>query len=345
MEYINKNPICNLFNQQIIQQIILNQPPSISPSKKINNSNKESMKYWQLFCYSNPNVSLVVKLDSKMKKTFLKEFTIPINNDELFSIQFQCNFIKMKFTNFAQFITNLPKKQHQQYEEKKKDHILYIYIVEGVKKEKCLYQSMNFYELIEGAKLFLHENNYTIFSKQLFIIQCNNHFMSIKQFFKIKFLKFYLYNNYGIDEIEDTMLVGSYLLFCLGIRIPRDIDFYSLGDLKMPSVMGNCGYEITYISNYDNKVRKYWERVIREEYYYLFGMKTNTLEEEVNKRYKRLEEMKSGKALADLVILMYLYRIKLKIELDTGGKDIEKVLRQRYFYFDRNKIMNYLKQK
>lgn len=313
------------------------------------------------YCASNKkNVSLVVlknKMIDKNEDVYHK-IEIKISKKQLEFIELQINFIRMSFDNFSSFLYENQQKFKNantgQFKETKKTINLNIYVVKNVKKmyKDVVFQSNHFYELVEGSKIFLNAPNYDIFEKQISYAYGIDYENTVRVFFRVRFLKFYLYKHYSLYDMEYYIVSGSYLLFCLGMRVSKDTDIYSLegpNNKMLDKKKMKCNYDIKHIKNRlfinINESSDYdiWNRIILypEDNYYVFGLKTNSINIEIYKRLGRFHYQKSKKSLSDLLILKYFLNEKLDdIDLRTVNK-FENLLFYRYSNFDTKKIINY----
>jgi hypothetical protein len=313
------------------------------------------------YCASNDkNVSLVVLKNKTIDKSedVYHKIDMKISKKQLEFIKLQINFMRMPFDNFCSFLYENQEKFKKadigQFKDTPKTIKLNIYVVKNVKKvyKGAVFQSEQFYELVEGAKIFLHAPNYDIFEKQLSYAYGIDYENTIRVFFRVRFLKFYLYKHYSLYDMEYYLVSGSYLLFCLGMRVSKDTDVYSLEgpDNKMlDKKKMKCNYDIKHIKNRlfinINERSDYdiWNRIILypEDNYYVFGLKTNSINIETYKRLGRFHYQKSKKSLSDLLIIKYFLNEKLDdIDLRTVNK-FENLLYYRYDKFDTKKIINY----
>ena len=264
----------------------------------------------------------------------------------------------MPFDNFCSFLYENQEKFRKadigQFKDTPKTMKLNIYVVKNVKKEYkgAVFQSNHFYELVEGAKIFLHAPNYDIFEKQLSYAYGIDYENTVRVFFRVRFLKFYLYKHYSLYDMEYYLVSGSYLLFCLGMRVSKDTDVYCLegpNNKMLDKREMKCNYDIKHIKNRlfinINESSDYdiWNKIILypEDNYYVFGLKTNSINIETYKRLGRFHYQKSKKSLSDLLIIKYFLNEKLDdIDLRTVNK-FENLLYYRYDKFDTKKIINY----
>ena len=351
MEYLmnklrNKN--CEIFiskNKQLIENVFTNTVPDIHPVKNINFF-EDNLTKWRYYCYSNQNTHLLVSLDKKLNGNHIFKYKIKVSDKQLDYIKLQLNFIKMGFNDFINYLfDNIEKFKSAnlgQFKNGIKNHWLEIGIGDG---NGNFFKSESFYELIESSKIFFTNNNWDIFEKQLSFAFGNEFDKTIRNFFKLKFLKFYLYQNYSLIDQEYILLSGSFLLFAMGFRSSRDIDIYSLEENG--NILNKRDFSCEFnVNNIRLKDRDYndWKKIIMnpKRYCFLFGFKTNILEIELLKRLGRITALDSHKALADFLVLKYFMGMKTKLSIE---KDLEKLLYHRYKDFDRIAIKRFFGQK
>jgi len=317
------------------------------------------------YCESHEkNVSLVVLKNKTVDKSedVYHKIEMKISKKQLEFIELQINFMRMPFDNFCSFLyenqEKFKKADLHQFKDTPKTIKLNIYVIKNAKKvyKGAVFQSTHFYELVEGAKIFLHAPNYDIFEKQLSYAYGIDYENTVRVFFRVRFLKFYLYKNYSLYDMEYYLVSGSYLLFCLGMRVSKDTDIYCLegpNNRLIDKREMKCNYDVKYIKNRlfinINESSDYdlWNRIILypEDNYYVFGLKTNSINIEVYKRLGRFHYQKSKKSLSDLLIIKYFLNEKLDdIDLRKVNK-FENLLFYRYNKFDTKKIINYFIEK
>jgi hypothetical protein len=202
---------------------------------------------------------------------------------------------------------------------------------------KYIYQSTDFYELVEGSKIFLNWNNYDFYEEQLLFCYGNDLNKSIQTFFRLKFLKFFIYKKYNLISDEFLMLGGSFYLFALGLRTSRDIDinvdkiYYNNNKIFNKDSLG-CKYDIKEINESNSKTLN------PNNYGIYYGFKGNLKDEEIKIRELRYDLLKSKKALGDLYILNYYFKNKIILK---SNDSIEKILFFRYKKFTK-KILDIL---
>ncbi len=327
------------------------------------------------YCESNyENVSLVVMKNNTVDKSedVYHKIEMKISKKQLEFIELQINFMRMPFDNFCSFLYENQDKFRKadigQFKDTPKTIKLNIYVLKNAKKvyKTAVFQSNHFYELVEGAKIFLHAPNYDIFEKQLSYVYGIDYENTVRVFFRVRFLKFYLYKNYSLYDMEYYIVSGSYLLFCLGMRVSKDTDIYCLegpNNRFIDKREMKCNYDVNYIKIKDNDYND-WNYICLypDDNYIIFGLKLNSINVEITKRYYRYYVKKSQKALTDLLLLKYYLGENIGIEksenekkltkLFTGinldvqlDKNIDHMLYFRYKDFNRKKIMNYYKNK
>ena len=347
-------------NEKILNDVINNKYPILQPMFKVNNKkdfltkikekfkNEYIKKYskkiinqsiktlsidYQMFffkyaCFCDPNIILTITLDKKIKnKKFI--FEIDINDKILLHLNLQIHFLRDTFDDFKDYVFSileeLGKHSYKRISEmdSNKNRKLYIYLdYDKMEGKDIIFQSNCFYELVEGAKIFLNNNNYKFMNEWSNTIYMYNLDETYKTFFYMRFLKFYWHFNYSLYIQENNILLGSYLLFCLGLRCPRDIDIYSL--LPIKSIP--CNYDIKTVP-VDDINYNFWQNIIvnPSNHNCIFGFKANILEIEIFRRKERYNTTNSRKTMTDLVVLSYLTNKKI----DTQ-QDIKKMLQFRY---------------
>jgi len=307
--------------------------------------------YWRYYCSSDKDCKLLVLLDEEIKKDFLFSFSIDISEKALKYIELQINFMKMEFDEFMEYLFNnadyYSKADLTPFGEHKKIGKLNIYVLKEKKKKykKEVFFSENFYELVEGSKIFLHYPNYYVFENQLSYVYGKQFDKTIKIFYRIRFLKEYLYKTYSLLELEYFLISGSFMLFAFGFRTSRDTDIYFLQNkfMKEPRKM-SCDYNTNIIYKKDEDYSD-WNFIFLfpQDYYLLFGLKTNSIVVEVSKRNGRYNLTKSHKALADLIMVKYYLGENTNIDLNKE-KELNRLLHFRYKNFEINKIKNHFKK-
>jgi len=359
MEYLlnsvrNKRGCENFLSQnhQLIQDVFNNNVPEIYPAINISEIINVSNEYtkWRYYCYSNPKLFLSVSLDKKLKGEYLFKYEIDVSDKQLEYIELQINFFRMGFNDFKNYIIKNKEKYKSvklvPFKNSEKNHKLEIGI--GEESNGNFFKSTNFYELIESSKIFFNPKNWDIFEKQLSFSFGNETQKIIRNFFKLKFLKFYLYKKVSLINQEFILLSGSFLLFSMGFRSSRDIDIYSLeydGAKTINNIPFHCDLNVNFIGKNDKDYKNWYEIIMNpKEYCFLFGFKTNLLEVELLKRLGRIGSLKSHKALADFLVLKYFMGLNTKMNL-SNEKDIENLLFFRYRNFDRKAIKKFFQQK
>jgi hypothetical protein len=360
---VNKKniPLCQKFineHQDIIEDVMLMRKPEINPmfdvktkealEKEIekhmpseNSKDKKNESYtmmvWRYYCSSFPDVKLLVlngkKLEKKDEKNCLYEFHIKISKHALDGIQLQIMFSQLKFNEIIEYLFNksdeYTKTDLSPFNSQKnmKNQDISVYVMQKIEgKYSSLYESKDFYELVEGSKIFLHLNNYEFYEEQLKFAFGRKMKQAIRIFFLLKFMKIYFYKKHSLLIQEFMILGGSFFLFSLGLRDSKDIDvvFIYKKDYNQLFKEMRCQYDILYSSIIEKMVLN------PMKYGIYFGFKGNLLEYEIAKRMNRFNKIESKRALADIVILKYYFSIGEKIVSNT---DIEKLLFFRYKNF------------
>jgi len=344
LRFTNNTRKCQEFiqeNNQIIEDVMLMNKPEIKPvSLNIRKSEKDDMDdillKWRYFCFGNPDVKLVVvdKLDKKDEKNCLHRFTKKISNHALEYIKLQINFSQLPFNDFIQYLFDNAEKYKSvsldPYKERLLDKEIEVCVMKNIEgKYDFLYLSKDFYDLVEGSKIFLHWNNYQFFEEQLSFCYGNEMEASIKTFFRIKFLKFFMYKNLNLIAEEYLLMGGSFYLFSMGLRPSRDIDIYSVTMQNIKTLKRNnlkCKFDIQEVTGMEKKLLN------PHKYAIYFGFKGEIKEGEIEKRKFRYEAGKSHKALADLIILNYYFGKKNDMKINNS---IKKMLQFRYKKFQK----------
>jgi hypothetical protein len=342
-----KNFIKN--NQELINDAFLNNiPNTINEMKNTENMN-DILLNWKYKCFSDKTLKLIVLKDDIIQKNdYLFKFSINVNDKQLKYIELQLNFMMMKFNDFIEYIYQnkdyYKNVKLEQFKKSKKPYKLNIYItVKDIKNIKnILFESKNFYELIEGSKLFLHKNNYIAFEQQTSHVYGVNIRKTIQTFFRLRLLKIFLYKNYSLFRQEKIFIGGSFLLFSMGFRISKDTDIYIIEKEKNQKLdlLKQCNFDFFY--NEDNNNNKSFKILnnmfnISSKYNCLFGFKCTLYKNEIGLRiYKN-----SNKALADLIILLYYFKEKININLNIN--DISKILYYKYNDYNIDLIKKYFK--
>jgi hypothetical protein len=359
-------PICQRFinqHQDIIEDVMLMRKPNLKPmfdvktkvelEKEIekhipldDSKDKKNESYmmmvWRYYCCSFPNVKLLVlngkKLEKKDEKNCLYEFHKKISEHALDGILLQIMFSQSKFNEIIEYLFQ------KSDEYKKVDLIpvhtkkivenqdLHVYVMQKIEgKYDPIYESKDFYELVEGSKIFLHLNNYEFYEDQLKFAYGNKLKDTIRLFFLLKFLKMFLYKKYSLLFIEFIMLGGSFYLFSLGLRSSKDIDVFMIykNDFDKLKKEIYCHYDILNAAGF-SKIA-----VNPMKYAIYFGFKGNLKENEISRRFERYIKNKSRNALADLLILKYYFNYGERIIV----KDMKKILFFKYKNFT-NKILS-----
>jgi hypothetical protein len=204
---------------------------------------------------------------------------------------------------------------------------LHVYVMQKIEgKYDPIYESKDFYELVEGSKIFLHLNNYQFYEDQLKFAYGNKLKDTIRLFFLLKFLKIYLYKKHSMLIQEFMILSGSFYLFSLGLRESKDVDIVFINKKYYKELFKemSCQYDILFSSIIEKMVLN------PNKYAIYFGFKGNMIDYEISKRMHRLNKTESKRALADIIILKYYFNIGEKI---NANSDIEKLLFFRYKNF------------
>ena len=365
---VNKKliPLCQRFineHKDIIEDVMLMRKPKIDPmfdvktkaalEKEIDkyipidNANDKkndayTMMVWRYYCCSFSDVKLLVlngkKLEKKDEKNCLYEFHKKISEHALDGIMQQIMFSQLKFNEIVEYLfqksgeykkVELIPVHTRKIIENQDIHVYVMRKIEG--KYNPLYESKDFYDLVEGSKIFLHFNNYEFYEEQLKFAFGNKMKDTIRLFFLLKFLKIYLYKKYSLLFSESLILGGSFYLFSLGLRESRDVDIvmiYENNFLKLRKEM-SCQFEII-----EGTILK--EMTLNPiNYGIYFGFKGNMKDYEIDKRIYRYKDIKSRKALADIFILKYYFNYGKKLKI----KDIERLLFFRYKDFTKKIIL------
>jgi hypothetical protein len=175
------------------------------------NKNKKSyeMMFWRYYCCSFPGSKLLVledkEISKKDEKNCLYEFHQKISENAYDGIKLQIMFSQMMFNDIIEYLF----KNSDKYKNTKLDAYnpaimhkeLHIYVMKKIEgKYDPLYESHDFYELVEGSKIFLHFNNYEFYEEQLKYAFGNKLKDTIRIFFLLKFLKIYLYKKKSFDK-------------------------------------------------------------------------------------------------------------------------------------------------
>ena len=364
---VNKKmiPLCQKFinkNQDIIEDVMLMRKPQIKPmfdvktkaalekeidkyidinDEDIKKDESYTMMVWRYYCCSFPEVKLLVldgkKLEKKDEKNCLYEFNKKIYEHALDGILLQIMFSQLKFNEIIEYLF----KKSEEYKKAVLDPVytrkivenqdIRVYVMRKIEgKYKPLYESKDFYDLVEGSKIFLHLNNYEFYEEQLKFAFANKMKDTIRLFFLLKFLKIFLYKKHSLLVGEFIMLGGSFYLFSLGLRESRDVDIYVIYKEYFEQMRKemSCQYDVLDASN----IEKMALNPIRHAIY--FGFKGNMIDYEILKRLDRYKRFRSRKALADIFILKYYFNFGKKIII----KDMEKLLFFRYKNFTKKII-------
>ena len=340
-------PICQKFineNKDIIEDVMLMRKPKIEPFSKTSSElilkiikkkdkNFELLK-WRYYCYMNPKVKLIVvdKLKKKDEKNCLFQFSRKISDHAMKCIDLQINFSKLLFNDFIKYLfdnsEDFKKVNLDPYKKRLLNKTITVCIMKNIEeKYNYLYESTDFYELIEGCKIFLNWNNYDFYEEQLLFCYGNDLNASIRTFFRLKFLKFFIYKKFSLLTDELLMISGSFFLFSIGLRTSRDIDIHS-ADYDSNKIIDKknlyCKFDIQKISGSNPKI------LDPNNYGIYYGFKGNLKDYEIKIRESRYYFTKSKKALADLYILNYYFGNKIIMK---SNDLIEKILYFRYKNF------------
>jgi hypothetical protein len=364
---VNKKmiPLCQRFineHQDIIEDVMLMRKPQMSPMFEVktkaalekeiekhmpleNANDKKNEAYtmmvWRYYCCSFPDVKLLVlngkKLEKKDEKNCLYEFHKKISEHALDGIMLQIMFSQSKFNEIIEYLFQksgeYKKVELIPFHTRKivQNQDIHVYVMRKIEgKYSPIYESKDFYDLVEGSKIFLHLNNYDFYEEQLKFAFGNKLNDTIRLFFLIKFLKIYLYKKHSLLVSEFLMLGGSFYLFSLGLRASRDVDMFMIykKDFEQFKKEISCQYDIRYSSIIEKMI------LSPKRYGIYFGFKGNLIEYEIAKRMYRYKEIKSKKALADIFILKYYFNYGKKIII----KDMEKLFFFRYKDFTKKII-------
>jgi hypothetical protein len=360
-------PICQKFindNQDIIEDVLLMRKPQIKPMFDVKTKaalEKEIDKYihiddeekkhresyimmvWRYYCCSFPEVKLLVldgkKLAKKDEKNCLYDFHKKISEHALDGILLQIAFSKLKFNDMIEYLF----KKYKDYKnvdlspfdnlKNLRNHEINVYVMRKIEgKYEPLYESNDFYELVEGSKIFLHLDNYVFYEEQLKFAFANKMNDAIRIFFLLKFFKIYLYKKTSLLFGEFFALGGSFYFFSLGLRESRDVDvvmIYKKDVDKFRKDM-SCQFEII-----DGSIIE--KMILNPELYSIyFGFKGYMKKYEFGKRIHRYSVTKSKKTLGDIYILNYYFNMGKKIVI----KNLEKLLFFRYNNFTK-KILSH----
>jgi hypothetical protein len=368
---VNKKeiPLCQRFineHKDIIEDVMLMRKPKIEPmfdvktkaalekeiEKHIPQENKNdkkdeayTMMVWRYYCCSFPDVKLLVlngkKLEKKDEKNCLYEFHKKISEHALDGIMLQIMFSQLKFNEIIEYLfqksaeykkVELIPVHTRKIIENQDIHVYVMRKIEG--KYAPIYESKDFYDLVEGSKIFLHLNNYEFYEEQLKFAYGNKLNDTIRLFFLLKFLKMFLYKKHSLLLGEFIMLGGSFYLFSLGLRTSRDVDIYAIykKDYEKLKKEISCHYDIVDAGGFSNIALN------PMKYGIYYGFKGNLKENEISRRFQRYKKNKSRKALADLFILKYYFNYGKRIII----KDMERLLFFRYKDFTKKLCHKYL---
>jgi len=329
-----------------------------------NNVNKlnihEKDLFFRYLSMSRPELKLVVfnNLTEKEKKSLPKNIyhkEWKFDKHQMHYLKMNINFMEMSHPEFISFLFDemkyFSKIKFIPISERKKEikkYTLDIYLLEKYNNEvkgKKFWESNNFYYLVEGSKIFLHENNYKFYEQQLSYIYGKFLKETTKIFFRLKFLKMLFYYNLKIIYLEFILLSGSGPLFLNGIRISKDIDLLFLENTDSELVYSEFieNFFNLYVCFLDNKkifttkkiLRYYYRNInykynIEENNVIIFGFNSLFLSEEI---IKRINYPLSKKIIFDLSIILYiLSRYNYNFNLLLKNKNINQsdILKKKY---------------
>ena len=348
-----------------------------------NNVNKlnihEKDLFFRYFAMSRPELKLVVfnNLTEKEKKSLPKNIyhkEWKFDEHQMHYLKMNINFMEMSHPEFISFLFEemkyFSKIKFIPISERKKEikkYTLDIYLLEKYNNEvkgKKFWESNNFYYLVEGSKIFLHENNYKFYEEQLSYIYGKFLKETTKVFFRLKFLKMLFYYNLKIIYLEFILLDGSGPLFLNGIRISKDIDLLFLNNTESELVYSEFienffNSNTCFLDNHkfstNKKIIRFkigsvnYKLYIEEKNAIAFGFNTLFLNEEFIKRknYKL-----SKKIVFDISIILYILSyssLKFKSQLKNNNLDLYDILKKKYKNIkiskkELNKIIIYLKK-
>ena len=120
-------------------------------------------------CFCDKNLILKVSLGEIKGMEKEKVFEIAVNDKMLHMINLQIEFIRRTFDEFKEYLFDnselFKKYEFQKFSNMKeeKNKKLIIYLGPTVNSGDIFFMSKNFYELVEGSKIFLNYNNYDFF--------------------------------------------------------------------------------------------------------------------------------------------------------------------------------------
>lgn len=366
MEYLLNNKKCKkIFNKEIVEKTLMCMPLDLKPmfdagnfkdlvpkiikkfpnpmlandlKKYIKNGSCDKsveLLLWRYYCCSTPNINIIASLE-KIKVPCLYKFEVPISEKQLEYIKLQINFIRMKFSDFVEYLFDLESSNRiSQFKESNKTKILTI----GISSEKiknALFVSNNFYEVVQSSKIFLNWNNYDLFEKQISYVFSKQLDHTIKLLFNLRYLNYYFNTNFSLIDQEYFFMGGSYLLFAMGFRISRDIDIYCIeGGDKILKYVDGCGFEVTLFQKSKENYNS-WNTICLypSNYYILFGLKANIYEIEINKRLKRYQIEGATRPLADLLALLYYFNKQSQVKIKINKNKLDKIFNFKYRFLD-----------
>lgn len=329
----NLKPLFNIKNikelkPEIIKHINSEIVKNVVKNNKMDKANE--LMYWRYYCSCFPNKKLMVLINGELnkndKKNCLYNFEKKVSPNALKNIELQIKFSQLPFNDFIQYlfdnIERFKEYKLQEYKPREMSERISVYVMDKVEGSyDAFYESDDFYDLVEGSKIFLHFNNYQFYEEQFGFCYGNDLEGSIRTFFRLKFLKMFVYQNYSLLAGEFLMVGGSFFLFAMGFRASRDIDIYILYKKEIDEIEKNnmdCKFDI-------QDVFTFTEKILNPECYcFYFGFKGRLIKQEIKEREFRHKKLKSRKALADLYILNYFCGKKMDI------KNKDRLLQFRY---------------
>ena len=228
-----------------------------------------------------------------------------------------------------------------------------IFLEENQEIYDYLHISSNDNQVYEYSNIFFNKNTLNALKKQ----KCWRLFEMNKSIKKFNILKNFLYNN-NLNEIENTLIINSSVLFSYGIREIKNISGIILkGNIKVNEINklnNKYHYNIIYDDNkiLDNKMNIEWinkfknyadilgvsdyrELVMNPKYYYYFmGCKLLRLKYEILLKLNKY----LPQDIADLLILKQMYNLKYKLYIPINYVD-NKLVSEIYYLIN---IQNYL---
>ena len=253
------------------------------------------------------------------------------------------NFYNIKIIVYKHYNKNIPINGSQ---SPYKNILRNIFLEENQELYDYLHISSTDNQVYEYSNIFFNKNTFNALKKQ----KCWRLFELNDSIKKINILKDFLYN-YGINEIENTLILGSGTLFSYGIRDMNDIDGIMLKNNitieEIDNLNNRYKFEIGYESNSkwidkaneNSKIlgaKDYKELVLNPKYYYYFmGLKFLRLKYSIILRYNKYHVSQ----ITDLLILKQMYNLKYKLYIPDNKIinenelliKIKKYLNKRYF--------------